>query len=121
VSDIRIDFIVVPSGYNTADGENPTVTTNGNITVVWYDPLTSAPNYNASFRYQAYTKIDANTAICVFEHGDTDSSTSGSGPQSDWPYMIRVRYRVHDAGAKISGSDGYPGRLFEQLLYVNRE
>lgn len=48
----------------------------------------------------------------VFRHG--------TGP-TNWPMAIRVRFRVHDANAKVSGRDTGLGRWFEQILPVNRD
>ncbi|MBI1370880.1 MAG: prepilin-type N-terminal cleavage/methylation domain-containing protein [Planctomycetes bacterium] len=37
-----------------------------------------------------------------------------------WPYMIRIRYRMHDDKGVVPGSDNQPGRWFEQVIRVNR-
>jgi hypothetical protein len=118
VSDFRVDFWAMPTD-NTG---NPT-----SAAGKWYsiDTTGSDAVYPAPTNGQRYTPGPTAVAnggqMFVFEHGDVETLANGTGSPSSWPYMIRVRYRVHDAAAKISGSDGFPGRVFEQILYVNRE
>ncbi|MAE65490.1 MAG: hypothetical protein CMJ18_14565 [Phycisphaeraceae bacterium] len=39
----------------------------------------------------------------------------------NWPYLIRIRYRIHDPlGLLRSSTDGESGRWFEQIFQVNR-
>lgn len=45
----------------------------------------------------------------------------------NWPYMLRIRYRVHDKRAQLQGDEGpepersNSGKWFEQLVEVNRD
>ena len=109
----------------------------GNI--VWYDsydhplpvllplPL-PAPTY-----YQGPSTLQGPLFFVVHdrEHAPGDDGTLPStadavflwGPRSesnallsDWPYLIRVRYRVHDKGGKLADADGQPGKVFEHIL-----
>ncbi len=49
----------------------------------------------------------------VFPHGGEHSG--------DWPFMIRIRYRMHDPQGKLGDTDGSRGRWFEQIIQVNRD
>lgn len=42
-----------------------------------------------------------------------------NNPRS-WPYMIRLRYRLHDSGGQLSDTTGEPGRSFEQIIRIRR-
>lgn len=107
------------------DGLGAVARPTGNATTNYPDPtLTGA-------RYDPFTQITDPAIgtqmdnIFVFEHGDvgrrdTNTSTNPQPVSSAWPYLIRIRYRVHDPAGKVIGADGLPGRLFEQILYVNR-
>ncbi len=53
--------------------------------------------------------IDADVRF-VFRHG-THQATN-------WPKLIRIRYRLHDYRNLTSGPDGLPGRNFEQVMRV---
>lgn len=39
---------------------------------------------------------------------------------TDWPYLIRIRYRIHDSQAKTMDANGNLGRVFEQILRIPR-
>jgi len=63
---------------------------------------------------------NATKAAYVFRHGAANAAL--------WPYMIRIRYRIHDTRAQLAG-DPSPepgdtsnaGRWFEQIIKVRRE
>lgn len=55
----------------------------------------------------------------VWRH--TDDEPSSVGVQgSRWPYLIRMRYRMHDPNGRLTGRDGNPGMWFETIIPVNR-
>jgi hypothetical protein len=57
----------------------------------------------------------------VFRH-DADPSIADN-VENPWPYLIRVRYRIHDrlGEARALGSDFQYGRWFETYIQVNRD
>jgi prepilin-type N-terminal cleavage/methylation domain-containing protein len=50
-------------------------------------------------------------AVFVWRHDDSDSFTTNP-PGSRWPYLIRIRYRVHDAEGRLHSTD--PARLDDE-------
>ena len=48
----------------------------------------------------------------VFRHGSS---------AANWPYLIRIRYRLLDSRGRVGDADGEPGRWFEQVFPVNRD
>ena len=38
-----------------------------------------------------------------------------------WPYLIRIRYRIHDARGRFTGENQEPGQWFEQIFAVPRQ
>lgn len=99
---------------------------NGNI--IWYDrdnPPTDphftttstnrAPWNNSSVKNRLITGTSNRpTDVFVFRHDDT-------GPDSRWPRLIRIQYRLHHPSLRVEGADGQPGKLYEIILPVNVE
>lgn len=48
----------------------------------------------------------------VFRHGPG---------ATNWPHLIRIRYRIYDDDGQVRGTDNRPGVWFEQVLHVNRD
>ena len=38
----------------------------------------------------------------------------------NWPYLLRIRYRLHDGAGRLAGADSVQGIWFEQVLRVDR-
>lgn len=55
---------------------------------------------------------DRGVLAMVFRHGP--------GDQTRWPHLIRIRYRLTDAQARLTGQDDAPGRMYEQIIRVPR-
>jgi hypothetical protein len=135
VSDFIIDFAACTNAnhpnepdYSSTDGS-----TQWYGTSAWTgDGVMNYPGSPAGLRYnpnQGNQTIvssagpSATGTTYIFEHGDVgsrDTNNPNTAKLSAWPYLVRIRYRVHDPAGKIVGADGLPGRLFEQILYVNR-
>jgi len=66
----------------------------------------------------------------VWRHDDANNviSNSTDGPDADsepdqpslWPYLIRIRYRMHDSRGVIESGDDQHGMWFEHVIKVNR-
>jgi len=56
------------------------------------------------------------TASFLWVHDDDGSGGSGS----DWPWLIRIRYRLHDPEGHVNDSEGNPGKWFEHIIQVQR-
>ena len=54
----------------------------------------------------------------LYSSGDSFVFRPGSG--TNWPYLIRIRYRIHDVGNRVADTSGVPGRVFEHIMSVNR-
>ena len=76
------------------------------VTAASNDTDSTRPIYNA-------TATAAADRTYVFRHGS-------SGGSANWPYLIRIRYRLHDSRGKVVGADGELGRWFEYVLKVQR-
>lgn len=55
------------------------------------------------------------------ELANTPSFPGASSPYvSQWPYMIRLRWRAHDKKGKLKSGDNVHGVWFEQIIHVPR-
>lgn len=156
VSDFEVSFAadITHSGY-TIDISNGKVIfgldIDGGSNLVWYDMDTAAATFTGAT--PAFTPYDNSTApvlashAFVFRHDDDQAWVTGVATPaaygSQWPYMIRIRYRIHDPrGASVhtddtrltdgidnNGVDGVddsaesrvPGQWFEQIIKVRRD
>ena len=93
---------------------------------------------NTPFRtavYENSISLNASTAAFVFRHDSTDpgvmevSTSTGARtfvpppPTSNpcyWPYLLRVRYRMHDPRGDLGTEQDTNGVWFEKILRVNR-
>lgn len=131
------DFVVEFAGDYTDQRINPTSITPGNPisgkpngildtyndgSIIWYGlditPPTSAfltkdsTGKNQKPIRGQYTSTGISRDVrYVFRHGPGGTN---------WPYMIRIRYRVLDHRGKALDTTGEPGRWFEMVLPVNR-
>lgn len=104
VSDFSVQFA---GDYDPRDGRVDTKTENGQKVIEWYDDENPPPSFGSD--PQAPEK---NGSTFVFRHG------SGN---TNWPYLLRIRYRVQDVKGRVAGFDGEPGIWFEQIIQVSRE
>lgn len=94
---------------------DPTDATNYDSTkpVTYGVPALYTP-YDANANAGASPTMPASTAAFVWQHDDP----------SNWPYMLRLRYRLHDRKGRLTtataGSRSEQGKWFEQVIYVNR-
>lgn len=58
----------------------------------------------------------------VWRHDDEGGALTGdpNTQPSYWPYLIRIRYRVHDSRGRIESGVGQHGVWFEHIIKVNR-
>lgn len=120
------DFIVEFAGdYDPVDGELDTTVTVDAEQIRWYgfgnqpdgdlDGTSFQRGSSAMGQKPVFIPTpspDLADKLWIFRHG------SGN---TNWPSMIRFRYRVHDARGKLSGVDGDLGIWFEQIVTVPRE
>ena len=138
------DFIVEFAADTDLDGD---IDTDGNDSIRWYvhddyanDPADAGydpelPTTYAlpagNFRDAVYDDTvnvpagDVNTAgtggAFVWRHDDANGVITGSTDQpSYWPYLIRIRYRMHDSRGVIESGDNQHGMWFEHVIKVNR-
>jgi len=110
--------IIWYSGFNIA-GQSTQVPLSSS-TAFWnpgYDPYYGGASGNQIPTAPTDYSVNADAAF-VFQYDDNDTATS------KWPYLIRIRYRLHDdAGRMRSTGDGNvptSGRWFEHIIKVNR-
>lgn len=85
------------------------------------DPTNGEAYYVTSF--SGSPAVAHADAAFVFRHDDDDewdSVTPNPGAVSLWPYLIRVRYRLHDPDGVVMQGDGQHGKWFETIIAVNR-
>jgi len=89
-----------------------------------FEPPTPISGTN-SFEYVT-TGLPGNAnAMFVFRH-DADDPVSFPPPSpefisnNDWPYLIRMRYRAHDARGLLESGDAQHGVWTEHVIKVNR-
>jgi len=62
--------------------------------------------------------------VFVWQHNDAAAALTGDVTppiqNSYWPYLIRIRYRMHDSRGTIESGDNQHGMWFEHILKVNR-
>ena len=89
---------------------------------------------------------NADKKIFVFRVNDDTAFSSAGNPVSTWPYLIRIRYRLHDTRGRMTSNyraaltdgidndgdgaidaadaqndeDKISGRWFERIITVNR-
>lgn len=119
VSDVRIDF----AGDYDGDGELDTDTDGA---IEWYGQGNLPPVNGDGFIAHTDTTTPpvALRPIDVASPAPTLASRAfvfRHGPDgTNWPYLIRVRYRLLDSSGRITSADGEPGRVFELVLPVAR-
>ena len=129
VSDFIVEFAAdLHHGAQTGGSYNPDgnidVDEGGNIR--WYSHFNRSEHPLGS--YDPYSNLEGNTSMphadggFVWRHDD-DANLSNftfSNPPSKWPYMIRIRWRMHDERGQVYGTNDESGRWFEQIIKVNR-
>ncbi len=124
------DFIVEFATDIDNDGE---VDVNPQGEIAWWgldapSGVPSTPNWKAAYLDVPYDH-DGDSSTPGFSKA-TNQPTHQVSPQEyrfvfhhdfpdNWPYLIRVRYRVHDPSGKFE-ENGESGKWFEQILRVNR-
>jgi len=131
VSDFIVEFAADIDNDGLIDTERNGQSSTGND-IFWYSaatPGTTDPDFAGSaagYSYDPYVDI-ANPALAsytladaafIFQYGD-----DGVATPSAWPYMIRIRYRLHDDAGRIRSTGNtapISGRWFEHIIKVNR-
>ncbi len=78
----------------------------GDNNIIWYDMHNPHPDLSQA------GGGDNVTSAWVFRHDDYEDS--------DWPHLLRLRYRVHDREDRLTDGEGNTGRWFEQVIPVTR-
>jgi len=120
------DLPTAGSGPDVFDGEPDR---NGAGEVIWYG-LETNPDTNSEGPPAWNVRNVAGLATPVVSTGSGTAYVfrHGAANAALWPYMIRIRYRIHDTRAQLAG-DPSPepgdtsnaGRWFEQIIKVRRE
>ncbi|NJL30676.1 MAG: hypothetical protein HC898_03060 [Phycisphaerales bacterium] len=120
------EFVNYPGSPRGYDSNKPLVfdgSTGVPPTAAWGANSTTGPSYYATPYFNPTGQSYAKYAF-IWRHDDTQSwAGAGNLNNSKWPYLLRIRYRLHDKDARLgSGLDGVvePGKWFEQIVKVNR-
>ncbi len=115
ISDFQVDFA------GDFDDDDDLIDRDGGNNIIWYGRDNALPDGS----FAASDSTDPNDIglpvyednpaaeadrVYVFRHGKSD--------QTNWPRLIRIRYRLHDARYLTTGPDERPGRSFEQIMRV---
>lgn len=137
------DFIVEWAGDTDGDGDIDTVT--GSDAIQWYARFpdstaaviappasigTYDPYYNVAGSASAATFPNAD-GVFVWRHDDENNKflavATYPNQSSKWPYLIRIRYRLHDARGQLMSGDAGSANLarshgvwFEHVMRVSR-
>lgn len=130
-SDFIVDFAADLNGNGLVDTHRPDGT-DVDGAIRWYD-WQDAPVWTAQTTAnsradvdQPYVNLSSNVKVFVFRADDTeayDETAGGTQAHSYWPYMIRIRYRLHDTRGRLTSSSGgnpISGRWFERIIDVPR-
>jgi hypothetical protein len=126
VSEFAVEFA---GDYDTTPGVD-THSSGSNKQVVWYSGYgtSGAPTGNPAV---ATPPVSAEGFVTAYTGGRPiylTSPPSAAAPLTnkaafifcpkgrDWPQLLRIRYRINDPQGKLAGSDGEPGRIFEQII-----
>lgn len=125
-----VPFVIPPDGivWYTSDllANNPNVLASFDSTKPETFPLPLAGTYrNNVYDTGVAAPHNANaTTAFVWRHDDEQNALPGLGGNPDqtsyWPYLIRIRYRVHDSRGRIESGVGQHGVWFEHIIKVNR-
>ena len=101
--------------------------------IVWYDGdhfQANAYNWYSGSNESAYSPYipdpngNGGYAFVWRYHDDANNPGLPGNNSSKWPYLIRIRYRLHDSGGEIASTDSsgdvVAGRWFEHILSVDR-
>lgn len=117
-SDFQVSFA---GDYDSDVGIDKDV--NGNI--IWYDHFDVPPSegFNKALDGPVYDTNPVDREGIELNHADAafvfHHDMGGTNP-TNWPYLIRIRYRLHDARGKLQDADGQSGKRFEQIIPVTR-
>jgi hypothetical protein len=111
------DFVVEFAADTNNDGEPDVTSNSGNL--IWYG-LGNLPAWSGYTYAPTDAAYSGDKSVFVFRHDNTTPNP--------WPYLIRVRYRVHDPRGQyeefigeLSNGNRETGKWFEQIIKVNRQ
>lgn len=125
VSHIQVDFA------GDYDDDSDEIDTDDEGQIIWYG-MNSVSNGDDTddFDEDAFANPDDDDPNATGQKPILDDRSPtdvrfifrhGSAKATNWPRLIRFRYRIHDEQGLISGPDGLPGRSFEQIMRVVRQ
>lgn len=118
-SEVIIDFAADFNGNGRVDMFQPGGGQDIDGAIVWYDALKMTGTFQwqrpSDPAFQPFVNIDANTKAFVFRVDDVKrfDSSDLAGGSSCWPYLIRIRYRLHDTRGRLTSND--PGALTDGI------
>lgn len=150
-SEIIVDFAADLNGDGKIDTQFGGQGATG-APIYWYDALKQAGNFAWAPELntdplQPFFNTNSNTKSFIFRVNDKDAYDTSTGSpaiqdHSNWPYLIRIRYRLHDTRGRLngnyaaalndgldndgdgtadeSGEDRIAGRWFERIISVPR-
>lgn len=123
-SEIRIDFAADLDGDGQIDTTFGGQSNNDSAPIHWYDAIDQPDLNDSNTRWEDQTDIpqpfhhanNADFKTLIFRVEDDasyDTSAGGTQAHSYWPYLIRIRYRLHDTRGRLTSN--YPPALNDNL------
>ncbi len=113
VSDFAVEFA---GDYEAPFGKIDTETQGGMTAIKWY----GIGLKEAADKSELGSIFSDNQAPLPILRDNTIVFRHGPG-STNWPYLIRLRYRIQDERGRVTGFDGEPGIWFEQVIKVPRK
>ncbi|MBX2850637.1 MAG: prepilin-type N-terminal cleavage/methylation domain-containing protein [Phycisphaeraceae bacterium] len=117
-SEIIIDFAADLDGDGQIDTAFGGQSGNTNAPIFWYDGLkrtdltdgtaAGTTGWTPSTVDQPWVNLGTNAKAFIFRADDDtpyDTATGGTQAHSYWPYLIRIRYRLHDTRGRLTSNE----------------
>jgi len=113
-SEVRIDFAADLDGNGQIDTAPRGQSANPSAPIYWYDAVGKGLNnlqwlqQNSPTIYQPLAEDMQDYKMFVFRVNDDapyDAIAGGTQRHSYWPYLIRIRYRLHDTRGRLMSND----------------
>ncbi|MFN3165858.1 MAG: type II secretion system protein J [Phycisphaeraceae bacterium] len=118
-SEFIIDFAADFNGNGRVDMQQPGGGQDIDGAIVWYDALKMTGTFQwqrpSEPAFQPFVNLGADAKAFVFRVDDVKQfdSNDPAGGSSCWPYLIRIRYRLHDTRGRLTSND--PGALTDGI------
>lgn len=117
VSDVTIDFAgdYLTFGEDWTSAPDTKLDMRGNGTIIWIH------GQDGGLRQAIEQKPAWRDGSPQAFYDKPSKSFAWTKVTGNWPWLVRIRYRVHDPKGRVIGVDGDAGYQFERIIAVNRK